>query len=118
MKILSSINDVLRLNSDLSQFITSTCPWISPSWDPKQIGYIFVLDEDDLEDTLALPVAEDVSINLDLYNLFEGDPIYDPDTQYWNLVGIIGQEYGFSVFLPDKLINHLPNLRRKLNHLI
>ena len=122
MKILGNISEVLTLPDTLSIFITSSSPWANSHWDPEQIGWIFVLDDDDLAAARSLNITPHIRddpliIDLEEYDLFEGDPIYDPATGYLNIVGIVGQDgFGFSLFLPDKLMNRLPNLRRNLNH--
>jgi hypothetical protein len=122
MKILGTISEVLSLPEGLSQFISTTSPWIHDNWDPEQIGWIFVLDDNDLESARSLNITPHnmdapLIIDLDEFDLFEF-VISDPETDYWNLVAIVGQEYGFSVFLPNVLTNQLPNLRRQINHLI
>lgn len=116
MKILGSINDVLRLKEDLISFISAACPWINDDWNPEQIGYIFVLEEDDLEYARSLQISphteDSMTIDLEVFDMWEGEAIHD--SGYWNVVGIVGQEYGFVLFVSDALAEKLPNFYRYL----
>jgi len=123
MEIIGSVEEVMGLNAGLSRFVSSTCPWIHDDWDPEQIGWIFILDQEDLEMAKALCVVPHVTgnnqeykasmtINLETFDMWEGMAIQDQKTGYWNVVGIIGQEYGFSIFVSQALVGYLPNFRR------
>jgi len=125
MKILGNVQEVMLLDARLSQFVFSACPWIGDEWEPEQIGWIYILDQEDLEIAKSLCVVHHVTgnnqeylasmtIDLETFDRWEGEAIQDPETGYWNVVGIVGQEYGFSIFVSQALVKLLPGFRKKI----
>jgi len=53
-----------------------------------------------------------MTIDLETFDMWEGDAIQDQQIGYWNVLGIVGQEYGFSIFLSESLAQLLPGFRR------
>ena len=117
MKILNNVAEVLSLNEGLASFISASCPWIYDNWNPEQIGHIFVLDEEDLEYARCLPISPHaMTLDLEEFNMWEGEAIHDQG--YWNVVGIVGQEFGFVLFLSNSIVQLLPNFKRNINRSI
>lgn len=128
MKIIKSIQEVLALNHDLAKFIMFACPWIVSDWEPKRLGYVFVLDDDDIDNVNTLCVVphihdgqddnykESMTINLETFDLWE-PPIKDSMTGFWSLVSIIGQEYGASVFISPRYAASMPALQERLKNM-
>ena len=123
MKTIGSIKEVLKLQSDLSIFILKSCPWLAEQWEPESIGYVFVLDEGDVGEVSAICTVphvrerdyrEAMIIDLANFELWEVPAIYDPDTQYWNVVAILGEEYGCTVFLSSEFVASIPSLQERL----
>jgi len=123
MKIIGNKKDVLALPKNLSQFISISCPWLDAYWDPEQIGWIFILEEDDLQYARSLCIVPQrlkddpeytasMHIDLEEFDTWEGEAFHDEVSGYWNVVGIVGQEYGFVVFIDDALVEQLPNFKR------
>ena len=48
MKTIGSIGEVLKLQSDFGMFILKACPWMADHWELERIGYVFVLDDNDI----------------------------------------------------------------------
>lgn len=124
MEIIGSVEEVMCLDAGLSRFVSSTCPWIHDDWDPEQIGWIFILSQEDLAVASSLCIVphcitannqeytDSMTINLETFDMWEGKAVQDPETGYWNVVGIVGQEYGFSIFVAATLVGSLPNFRK------
>ncbi len=120
MKTIGSIRDVLNLNSDLSWFILESCPWMADQWEPENIGYVFVLDESDINEVSAICIVphieegdyrETMTIDLETFDLWEAPAVYNPETGYWNVVAILGEEYGCTLFLSSGFVASIPALR-------
>jgi hypothetical protein len=112
-KNTSSIEAVLRLESDLVRFILDLFPWVQEEWNPEQRGFIFILEEDVTEATRALPISPNiegaVNIDLDTFNLWEGDAIFDTMSGHWNMVAVIGNDFDAYLFVSVALSPKLPN---------
>jgi len=54
MKTIGSISEVLSLPRDLGMFILESCPWMAGPWEPERIGYVFVLDDRDINEVSAI----------------------------------------------------------------
>lgn len=121
MKTISSISELLHVKVDLAVFILESCPWMSEQWDPASIGYVFVLDEGDEKSICTVPHIEDddnykaaMSIDLETFDLWEYRAICDPVTGYWNVVTILGQEYGCTLFMSSAFVAGIPELQQRL----
>jgi hypothetical protein len=120
MKTIASIGELLSLPSDLTVFILSSCPWMSEPWDAESIGYVFVLDDDDNHEVCTVPHIEESSyltIDLETFDLWEAPAILDTETGYWNVVAILGQEYGCTLFMSSGFVESIPELHRRLQEL-
>jgi len=123
MKIIGSNDDLHDFNSDLATFILDSCPWMSEEWEAGSIGYVFVLDESDIKEVSAIctvPHAEEddyrsaMTIDLATFDLWESPVLHDEGTGYWNIVAILGEEYGCSLFLSSGFVESIPVLHSKL----
>lgn len=126
MKIISFIEEVSAIeNKDLVAFIMSSCTWLTGSWRPEEIGYIFIINDDDICTMSSLCIAPDIlededqsyrqSVTIDLaaFDLWES-AVFDPASCYWEAVAIVGQEYGCSVFISDIFVRSVPGLLENL----
>jgi len=128
MKIIGNAQEIMLLDVKLSQFVFRTCPWIHDDWEPEQIGWIFILNKEDLKAARSLCVVPhcdsindneymmSMTIDLEMFDTWEGQGIYDDASGYYNVVGIIGQEYGFTIFIEASLVQQLPKFKK--NYLI
>ena len=120
MKVIGSISEVLSLPGDLGMFILESCPWMAEDWEPEIIGYVFVLDDRDINEVSSIctvPHIEDresTTIDLATFDLWETPSIYDEVTGYWNVVAILGEEYGCAVFLSSGFVASIPSLQERL----
>lgn len=113
MKTISSID---QLPDHLAKFIREACPWMDESWDPVSIGYVFVLDDDDIGTTTINPIPKENYLHIDLvtFDFWEAPAFYDSVTGYWNVVAILGQEFGCVLFMSDEFVDSIPELKRRL----
>jgi hypothetical protein len=123
MKTIGSISEVLNINRDLRVFILESCPWMTEQWEPESIGYVFVLDERDIREVSAICLVPHVkehdyraamTIDLATFDLWEFPAIYDPTTKYWNVVAILGEEYGCTLFMSSGFVASIPSLKERL----
>ena len=120
MKTIGSISEVLSLPGDLGRFILESCPWMTEEWEPESIGYVFVLDDRDINEVSSIctvPHIEDqaaMSIDLATFDLWETPAMYDEVTGYWNVVSILGEEYGCTLFLSSGFVASIPSLQERL----
>jgi hypothetical protein len=123
MKTIGSIGEVLSLPSDLGMFILESCPWMAEQWEPENIGYVFVLDDRDIREVSAICTVPHVkerdyraamTIDLATFELWEAPAIYDPTTKYWNVVAILGEEYGCTLFMSTEFVASIPSLQERL----
>jgi len=124
MKTIGSIKDLLTLTSELSMLIIAECPWMAEQWDPEDIGYVFVLDDSDINKVTSvytIPHIQDddyrqaMTIDLETFDLWETPAIYDDSTGYWNVTAIFGGEFGCTLFLSSGFVASIPALRKRLN---
>ena len=123
MKTIGSISELLSLPGDLRMFILESCPWIAEDWQPENIGYVFLLDDRDINEVSSIctvPHIEEsdyraaMTINLATFDLWETPAIYDEVTGYWNVVAVLGEEYGCAVFLSSGFVASIPPLQERL----
>jgi hypothetical protein len=126
MKTIGSIGEMLNLNSDLTMFILESCPWMTEQWGPENIGYVFVLNDRDIREVSAIctvPHIEEcdyraaMTIDLPTFDLWEAPAIFDEVTGYWNVVAILGEEYGCTLFLSSGFVASIPELYQKLSNI-
>ena len=55
-----------------------------------------------------------MTIDLDNFDLWEAPAIYDQGTCYWNVVAILGEEYGCTLFLSSGFVASIPALQERL----
>jgi hypothetical protein len=80
MKTIASIRDLLRLQSDLTMFILTECPWMAEPWEAESIGYVFVLDDQDVQKVSSICTVphieendrEAMTIDLKTFDLWGG----------------------------------------------
>jgi hypothetical protein len=127
MKTIGSISEVLHLESNLRMFILESCPWMAEQWEPENIGYVFVLDDRDIGEVSTIctvPHIEEcdyravMTIDLANFELWEVPAIYDPTTKYWNVVAILGEEYGCTLFMSSEFVASIPELHQRLKNII
>ena len=114
MKILQVLKPYCALSQILfgssSTFFFS---WLQKEWNPEQRCFIFILAEDVTEAARALPISPNiegaVNIDLDTFNLWEGDAIFDPMSGHWNMVAVIGNDFDAYLFVSVALSPKLPN---------
>jgi hypothetical protein len=123
MKIIGSVRELRTLNRDLTMFIFETCPWMRDGWDPTEIGYLFILDENDINEQITIDTVpheddqeyiDSMMIDLKTFDLWEHPSIQDEKTGYWNVVAIIAGEYGCGVFLSPEYVQSIPDLQQRL----
>jgi hypothetical protein len=123
MKTIGSIMEVLSLQSNLAMFIMSSCPWMAEQWEAENMGYIFVLDDNDNHEVCIVPHVEDsyyreaMTIDLETFDLWEAPAYQDTTTGYWNVVAILGQEYGCTLFLSSGFAESIPALHQRLKEM-
>lgn len=126
MKTIGSMTELLSLQTDLTLFILTTCPWLAEQWEPENMGYVFVLDDQDVHAVKSIwPVPhidevddnyrETMTIDLETFDLWEAPAYYDQDIGYWNAVAVLGQEYGCTLFLSSGFVASIPALHQRLN---
>ena len=108
---MQTISSIDQIPDHLAEFIWETCPWMT---DGFEVGYIFVLDDDDIGTTTIHPLLY-LEIDLATFDLWEDPAIQDPATGYWNVVAIFGQECGCTLFMSDAFVNSIPTLKRRLS---
>ncbi|GAB6194374.1 hypothetical protein [Desulfocastanea catecholica] len=123
MKVIGSIGEVLSLPGDLGMFILESCPWMAEEWEPEIIGYVFVLEDRDINEVSSICTVphieendyrEAMSIDLATFDLWETPSFFDDTTGYWNVVAILGEEYGCAVFLSSGFVASIPPLQDRL----
>lgn len=126
MKTIGNLSEVLTLQGDLTIFILSSCPWIAEGWDPESTGFVFLLDDDDSHkitsvctvlhiDESDTDYRESMTIDLATFDLWEAPAYYDaPTTDYWNVVAILGQEYGCSLFMSSGFVESITALHSRM----
>ncbi len=87
--------------------------------DGFEVGYIFVLDDEDIRTTTINPIPKEEYLQIDLatFDLWEAPAIQDQVTGSWNVVAILGQEFGCTVFMSDAFVNSIPELQRRLEEM-
>jgi len=117
MKTISSID---KLPDHLAVFIRESCPWMDDGWEPDSMGYLFVLDDDDIGVTTINPLPKEEYLQIDLatFDLWEEPPIHDPVAGYWNAVVILGQEFGCTLFMSAGFVESIPALKRRLTSML
>lgn len=110
---MQTISSTDQLPDHLAEFIWETCPWMN---DGFEVGYIFVLDDDDIGTTTINPLPE-VQLDLATFDCWEEPAIQDQATGYWNVVAIIGQEFGCTLFMSTGFVASIPSLQRRLEEI-
>jgi hypothetical protein len=81
-EILQALKPYCALSQILFGSSSTFFSWVQEEWNPEQRGFIFILEEDVTEAARALPISPNiegaVNIDLDTFNLWEGDAIFDP----------------------------------------
>jgi hypothetical protein len=107
-------------------FILESYPWMAEQWQPENIGYVFVFDDRDINEVSSIctvPHIEEsdyraaMTIDLATFDLWEAPAIYDEVTEYWNVVAILGEEYGCALFLSAGFVASIPALHQRLNNI-
>lgn len=119
MKTISSIKGLTVLEPALVKFILGSCPWIAEEWDAEEIGFVFVLeDSDKVTSVCTVPripdYRESMTIDLATFDLWEAPAYHDPTTGYWNVVAILGQEYGCALLMSSGFVESIPALHERL----
>ena len=125
MNTIDSIEGLKDLDIDLVKFILESCPWIAQGWDPESTSFVFLLNDGDsykVTSICTVPhIPEDVTeyresmtIDLATFDLWEAPAYHDPTTDYWNVVAILGQEYGCVLFMSNGFVESIPALHAKL----
>ena len=113
MKIIGNSKELATLDRNLVEFIKTSSPWLlEAGYDPTRIGYIFILDDDDINKTDSVCIVphipdntknrayrEEMTINLATFDAWEFPPEFDEVSGYWYAVAVPGQEYGCAIFL-------------------
>jgi hypothetical protein len=126
MKTIGSIKDLLDLQCEFAMHILLTCPWLAEPWNAEDIGYVFIIDDNDIGKVTSVytaPHLEDedqsykklMTIDLDTFDLWETPATYDDSTGYWNVTAIFGAEYGCTIFLSSNFVASLLGLQEILN---
>lgn len=116
---MQTISSTDILPDHLAAFIRETCPWMDETWEADSIGYVFVLDDGDVGTTTInpLPSEDYMTIDFATFDLWEYPAIHDPITGYWNVVAILGQEYGCTLFMSLAFVESIPELNRRLEEI-
>ncbi len=125
MKTITSIKGLTDLEPDLLKFILASCPWIAEEWDPETTGYVFLLDDTDSHKATSICAVpnipedetdyrESMTIDLATFDLWELPAYHDIATGYWNVVAILGQEYGCALFMSNGFVESIPALHERL----
>jgi hypothetical protein len=123
MKTIGKIREVINLSSELSSFILESCPWMTDQWEPENIGYVFVLDDSDIHEMSTICTVPHIdendyraamTIDLATFDLWEAQAIYDEVNGCWNVVAILGEEYGCTLFLSTGFVASIPELQQRL----
>ena len=128
MKTIGSIKDLLDLQCEFAMHILLTCPWLAEQWDPEEMGYVFVIDDNDIgkvTSVYTIPHLKDedqsykdlMTIDLNTFDLWETPATYDPSTGYWDATAIYGQDWGCKIFLSSKFVASLPGLQEIFNEI-
>lgn len=128
MKTICNLRALASLSEDLVKFIKRISPWIQDEWDPQAIGYIFVLNLEDayLQKTICtvphapfddIQYIASMTIDLETYDLWESPSYFDEVSGYWNVVAILGGDYGCSLFMSAEFVHSLPRLHQTLKDL-
>jgi hypothetical protein len=127
MKIIGSIGEVLSLSGNLGMFILESCTWMAEQWEPESIGYVFVLNDRDIREVSAICTVPHnieecdyraaMTIDLLTFDLWEAPAIYDKVTGYWNVVAILGEEFGCTFFLSSGFVASIPELHQRLKNI-
>lgn len=130
MVTIGSVEEIEFLDKKLAKFIAHCCPWIGEGWDPTRIGWIFVLGDIDVKAARSLCIVphaygsdsrvyrSSMTFDLTTFDLWEEPVLRDKATGFWNAVAILGQEFGFTVFMSPGLVDSLPELRATLEGLL
>lgn len=113
---MQSISSTDQLPDLLAEFIWETCRWMN---DGLEVGYIFVLDDEDIETRTINPLPKEDYLQIDLatFDFWEEPAIHDPKTGYWNVVAILGQEFGCTLFMSARFVESIPELKRRLEEI-
>ncbi len=121
MKTIGNIKGLTDLEPDLLKFILGSCPWIAERWDPENAGFVFLLDDGDIHKVTSVCTVphipdyrETMTIDLATFDLWEAPAYLDPTTGYWNVVAILGQEYGCALFMSSGFVESIPALHSRL----
>ncbi len=125
MKIISNARDLSTLDPALASFIRQISPWVDDEWNPEEIGYLFVLGEEDVgtrNSVCAVPSAltddgqyiKIMTIDLETYDLWESPSFYDENADHWNVVAIFGNDYGCSIFMSSAFVQSIPSLEKRM----
>jgi hypothetical protein len=83
-----------------------------------------VLDDSDIHEMSTICTVPHIdendyraamTIDLATFDLWEAPAIYDEVTGYWNIVAILGEEYGCTLFLSSGFVSSIPELQQRLN---
>jgi hypothetical protein len=128
MKTIDGIEGLIDLDIDLIMFIHDSCPWIAEGWDPESTGFVFLLDDNDSHKVTSICTVphlpenktddkDSMTIDLAIFDLWEAPVYYDPTTGYWNVVAILGQEYGCALFMSSGFVESIPALHERLQNI-
>lgn len=126
MKTIGSIKDLLDLQCELAMNILLTCPWIAEPWNAEEIGYVFIVDDNDIgkvTSVYTIPHIKDndesyrqaMTIDLETFDMWESPAFYDEAIGYWNVTAIFGADYGCTLFLSSGFVASLPGLQEIFN---
>ena len=125
MKIIDGIEGLVDHDIDLVKFILGSCPWIAEGWDPESTDFVFLLDDADSHKVTSVCTVPDIpesetdyreSMTNDLatLDLWKASAYHDPTTGYWNVVAILGQEYGCVLFMSSGFVESIPAMHQRL----
>lgn len=128
MKTIGSICDLADVQGDLGKFIRKVSPWLEEHWDAEECGYIFIIDDDDVGVVKSVFTAphitnpdevytEVMTIDLESFDYWEEPSFEDDVTGYWNVVAVLGADYGCSVFMSPDFVKSIPKLHRRLQEI-
>lgn len=111
-----AISSTDQLPDHLAGFIRKACPWMNEGFD---VGYIFVLDDEGIGTTTINPLLREDYLTIDLvtFDYWEEPAIQDHATGYWNVVAILGQEFGCTLFMSAGFVDSIPTLKRRLEEI-